>query len=262
MTGGERPIGEDDLHAYVDAVLDPARRLAVDRYLADHPQAAARIAGWQMANEALQKAGASKAEEPVPAALSVGRLMEGRIARRSEPWRMAAGILIAAAVGASAGWMARGPYTRTGIAAISAEAAMAHRVFVADRASAGFSADNEAWLVKWATTQFGRSVAPPDLSKVGYQLVGGRVLATDLGPACMFLYEDGKGTAITLFLRPMQKRDMNAPMEPVQASDTTGFAWAHDGMGFSLVATSPTARVHELADQVRREMNSGTGGAL
>ena len=45
MTAVERPIGEDELHAYVDGFLGPERRLTVERYLADHPDASARIAG-------------------------------------------------------------------------------------------------------------------------------------------------------------------------------------------------------------------------
>ena len=258
MMAGERPIGEDDLHAYVDGVLDATRRRIVEQYLADHHQAAARIAGWQRANEVLRKAVAWKAEEPVPAALSVARLMEARMSRRWEPWRMAAGIVIALGVGAGAGWVARGPGMPTGVASVGAQAAMAHRVFADHADVVEFSGGERARLVRWATEQFGRPVTPPDLSKSGYRLVGGRLLAMEQGPACMFLYEDAKGNPITLFERPMLKRDMNAPMQPVRVKSTSGFAWARDGMGFGLVATNPMATIHRLADRVRTEIDSGT----
>lgn len=48
MTGDERPIGEQDLHAYVDGFLDPVRRPTVERYLADHPREANTVSVWKM----------------------------------------------------------------------------------------------------------------------------------------------------------------------------------------------------------------------
>src|SRR5271170_4917522 len=92
MTAIERPIGEDELHAYVDGFLGPERRLTVERYLGDHADAAARIAGWQAVGEALRNAAAWKFQEPVPAALNIARLAEARIAHRWGPWRIAASV--------------------------------------------------------------------------------------------------------------------------------------------------------------------------
>ena len=39
----ERPISEDDLHAYVDGVLELDRRAVVERHLAENAQTAARV---------------------------------------------------------------------------------------------------------------------------------------------------------------------------------------------------------------------------
>nr|NOY03316.1 anti-sigma factor [Gammaproteobacteria bacterium] len=38
---------EDELHAYVDERLEPARRAEVQAWLAANPQAAARVEGWR-----------------------------------------------------------------------------------------------------------------------------------------------------------------------------------------------------------------------
>ncbi|HTW28288.1 MAG TPA: anti-sigma factor [Acetobacteraceae bacterium] len=259
MNSFQRPIGEDDLHAYVDGFLDAERRRVVERYLADHPEAAARIAGWQRAGVALREAVAWKAQEPVPAELSVVRLVEARLSRRTARWQPAAAVFLAVAVGAGSGWFARGPGMPRGVDAVSMEAAIAYRVFATDRMHpVEFDAANRVELVAWATRRLGRAVAPPDLSKSGFHLIGGRLIATPQGPGCMFLYGNAQGNRITVFVRPMHKIDVNAPMRPVQAGGTTGFAWARDGLGVSLVASTPLPGLQKLSDQVRDAMSPET----
>ena len=60
-----RPITEDDLHAYVDDVLEPERRAEVGSYLAEHPDVAKRVAGFADQRELLRAALAPIAHEPV-----------------------------------------------------------------------------------------------------------------------------------------------------------------------------------------------------
>jgi anti-sigma factor RsiW len=257
MMTGERPISEDDLHAYVDGVLEPARRAAVERHLADNPQTAVRVAGWQQANEALRRAVGWKAEEPVPSELNVGRIAASRMHRQWMPSRMAASILVALLVGAGSGWMAHTPGTQNGIESVAMEAATAQRVFAHDPMHpVEFSANEQDKLVHWVSLRLGRPVAPPDLTKSGYRLLGGRVIATEHGAGSMFLYEGADGERVTLFVRPMEQIDQNAKMQPVDMQHTSGFAWAKNGLGYSLVASNPVDGLHELANKVRDEMTT------
>ena len=257
MTTSDQPINEYDLHAYVDGFLDPARRTSVEGYLADHPQVAERIVRWQTVNEALQKAAVWKAKERVPAALDVARVINARSSGGWVPWRMAASILVALTIGAGSGWIAHRPSPENGIASVGMEASMAQRVFAADTVHpVEFGPDEQSQLVKWVSLRLGRTITPPDLSKSGYRLLGGRIIATEHGPGCMFLYESSAGVRITLFVRPMQGIDMNARMQPVQTADTAGFVWSHNGVGFGLMSNNPMTTLHEVADQVRGKMNS------
>jgi anti-sigma factor RsiW len=259
MTTSDQPISEYDFHAYVDGFLDPARRTSVEGYLADHPQVAERIAGWWTVNEALRKAVTWKAEQPVPAALNVARVVNARSSQRWVPWRMAASILVALTVGAGSGWIAHRPSPENGIASVATEASMAQQVFAADSLHpVEFGPDEQSQLVKWVSLRLGRPVAPPDLSESGYRLLGGRIIGTEHGPGCMFLYESNAGVRITLFVRPMQGIDMNAKMQPVQTANTAGFVWSHNGVGFGLVSNNPMATLHEVANRVRGEMSSDT----
>ena len=52
----ERPITEEDLHAYVDAVLKPPRLNEVEAYLESHPDVALRVAGYARQAEKLRAA--------------------------------------------------------------------------------------------------------------------------------------------------------------------------------------------------------------
>ncbi|HWT53223.1 MAG TPA: zf-HC2 domain-containing protein, partial [Rhodocyclaceae bacterium] len=47
-------ISEQDLHAYVDGELSPARRIEIEAWLSESPEAAARVQAWQEQNHALK----------------------------------------------------------------------------------------------------------------------------------------------------------------------------------------------------------------
>lgn len=251
------PIGDDDLHAYVDDRLAPDRRLLVERHLREHPEASARVRRWQEGSTALRNALAGHASEPIPATLTPAHLVALRTQRRS-PLRMVAGIALALTVGTGAGWFLRGASAPGGLAALAMEAASGHRAFAHNGMPLEYSPDRQAELVSWTTRQFGRSMPPPDLEKSGYHLIGGRIALTEQGPGCLYLYDDPAGTRLTLLVRSMHERDLEAPMRPVALSGVSGFAWARHGIGFSLVADQRTPMLHDISDQVRNEMSGDT----
>jgi len=82
-----------------------------------------------------------RAAEPIPPELNVQRLVEGRLARRSGPRRIAfaASVMLSLGLGGAVGWTAHDAMQAepsvvawTGVGAVSAEALTAHRVFAAD----------------------------------------------------------------------------------------------------------------------------------
>src|SRR5262245_66626198 len=86
-----RPISEDDLHGYVDRVLEPERQAEVADYMREHPDVAKRVAALTGQRDLLRAALAPIAEEPLPPELNLSRIIENGARRPSVVrWAMAA----------------------------------------------------------------------------------------------------------------------------------------------------------------------------
>ena len=69
------------------------------------------------------------------------------------------------------------------------EAAASYAVYASDkRRPVELWAVQRDDLVRWLSNRLNRPIAPPDLSVAGYQLLGGRLVATGHGPAALFIY--------------------------------------------------------------------------
>ena len=255
MTG--RPITEEDLHGFVDGVLEPARASEVSAYLEAHPDVARRIEGYAQQRTMLRAALAPIADEPLPPELDLARMIARRGRPRAAPWwGFAAAAVLLLCLGGAGGWSLRGAPALEGVAAVAQEAAANYAVYGADRLRpVELRAPERAELVNWATQRLGRPVAVPDLAASGYRFMGGRIVATAHGPAAMFMYDDDRGTRMVLLTRPMAAADQTAPMTPHAGNGINGYAWADNGLGYSLVGPAAPDALHPLADEVRRQVS-------
>ncbi len=258
----ERPITEEDLHAYVDAVLEPARRREVEAYLKAHADVALRVSGYQQQAEQLRAAFAPIAQEPVPAELNLARLVEARRRpSRLAPWRAAAAAILLVGLGAAGGWTLRGQAPASapaGLAALAQEAAYNFAVYGVDHVHpvAVRAAAREA-LVGWLSSRLQMPVTVPDLSASGYRFMGGSLVATAHGPAGMLMYDNGHGIRLVMYMRPMAI-DKNVPIMVQSATGAiAGFSWSHNGIGYSLVGAASPAVLHPLANAVRAQIPAG-----
>ena len=250
-----RPITEDDLHAYVDRVLEPERRAEVAAYLGDHPDVAKRVRAFADQRDLLRAALAPIAEEPLPPALNLSRIIEQHARRPSVVrWAMAAMLLLS--IGGLGGWAMRGALQPSpeGLVALAQEATASYDVYAPDRVRpVEVRASDAAQLVEWVSGRLHRPMKVPDLTSSGYRLMGGRLVATDHGPAAMFMYDDDHGSRIVVLTRPMSSADQNAPMTPQSHGDVRGFAWADDGVGYSLVGRAAPELLRPIANEVRKQ---------
>lgn len=251
MTDAARPIAEEELHAYVDARLDPGRRAAVERYLDTHPDMAARVGAFAAQREALRSAFADRAAEPIPPALNLARLIEARLdGRTAKPraghrqiWRIAAAVLLAFALGGGGGWYlaARPPGE---VMALAQEAAVSFAAY----APAGPEASPH-----WAVRLLNRTIAPPDLSTAGYRLEGSRMVATPQGAAALFLYRDiDDGGRLGVFVRPAANAQ-DTPIREVSVGRMQGCAWIAGRLGYAVLGAEPYETLLDLSHRVRRQ---------
>ena len=254
-----RPILEEDLHAYVDARLDAARRDEVQEYLDRHPEAALEVTGYAAQRQALRAALASYADEPVPARLNLARMLAEHRMTQGWPWRLAAAVLLSLGLGGVGGWSVHGIATNAatgGIAALAREATSSYAVYAIDNSRpVEMGADQRSELIVWVSGRLKRPVAVPDLSKSGYHFIGGRLVSTDHGPAGMFIYDDASGTRLAMMVRPMAFEG-DTPMMKRSDGKIMGYTWADHGLGYSVVGTERAEALHPLADEVRRQLGA------
>lgn len=202
MSAPARPIGEEDLVAYADGRLEPARADAVAAWLRDRPAEQARVDGWRAQAELLKATLDPVAAEPVPPALSAAVRREAP--RRGAAWRMpAAAAVVGIAVGLGAGWRLWSDETvpARGGADIAELGLSAYNVFVREvRHAVEVDVSEEDHLIAWLSKRLDSPLKAPDLSADGLTLLGGRVVPENGRPAALLMYENPAGERFTLLI--------------------------------------------------------------
>ncbi len=252
-----RTISEDDLNGFVDQTLDNTRHAEVVAYLDAHPEIARRIAGFCEQRDQLRYALAPIMEEPVPPELAISSLIEER-RRPHVPthWAAVAASLAFLCFGTAGGWVLRGmaPGPSYGVEALAEEAAASYTAYAPDLVRpVEIRAEDRTVLAAWAAKRLGRPIGIPDLEASGYRLMGGRVVPTEHGPAAVFMYSDDRGTRLVMLSRPMAA-EQSLPMSPHSRDGLNSFAWADNGLGYSLVGTVPAELLHPVADIARGQL--------
>ena len=258
MNTGGSPIREEDLHAYVDGALAGPERARIEAYLARHPDVAARVRGHTELRQRLREQLAPIMDEPIPPELNLSRMVEAHRRPRRSPWRMAASVVLALGVGGMGGWGLRGATEppSTGLAALAREAAASYQVYAADSTRpVEMPASDSAQLVSWISQRLARPIALPNLDSAGYRFMGGRLIATEHGPAGLFLYDDAQGTRIAMMVRPMAQMG-DSPMAAHNVPGLSGYAWADQGLGYSVIGPNTVTDIHPVADEVRRHIDT------
>ncbi|MGH7043688.1 MAG: anti-sigma factor family protein, partial [Acetobacteraceae bacterium] len=118
-------------------------------------------------------------------------------------------------------------------------------------------ADHKKLLAHWLSRRLNRPVAPPDLSADGYQLLGGRLVAAQRGPAALFVYQNDRGIRLIVYVRPM-KAPETMPITLIESpDDVDGCAWIDHGVGYTLLAPDETyPQLLRLSKRVRAQAHA------
>lgn len=264
-------ISEADLHAGVDGQL-PASALAdFDTWLREHPQDAERMTEYRRQNTALHETYDDVLLEPVPARLSA--LAQSAAAhqppRRSAFLRYAAVLAwfaVGGVVGGMAGWKLNDlQYQKSARAgppaapSFARQAAIAHVVYSPEvRHPVEVGADQEAHLVAWLSKRLGTTLRVPQLGDQGYALVGGRLLPgqpDDRSPVAQFMYQDGKGLRLTLYVRVDAEAARESAFRFSQEKNVRVFYWVDQKLGYALSGEIEKAELLRVANAVYKQLN-------
>ena len=259
------PPTDDELHALVDGQLAPDRRAAVAEALARDPAIAAQVAAWHTQRDALRRLHGELLDAPIPASL-VSALKRNlpRQARRSSWMRwggMAAGVLVAFA----AGWLGNAQWSaqRTASAQLARapamrefvhDASIAHAVYAPEkRHPVEVAAAEQQHLVQWLSKRLDRPLKVPDLTTMGYTLVGGRLLPGETGARAQFMFEDAAGERVTLYIGTLDAHAAGTAASRETAfrfaseGPVSSFYWVDQGFGYAVAGKLPRDVLLKLA---------------
>ena len=194
------------------------------------PEARARLSAYSEMGERLRRALDPVLAEPVPARLLVAsggrKLNRGWI-----PAALAAGVLL----GLAGGWFFAGPGDPAEPAVVRA-ALSAHAVYLPEvRHPVEVVAAQRNHLNKWLSKRLHHHLAAPDLSALGLDLVGGRLLPDAGFPAAQFMYETNAGERVTIYCR-LEAADAQWALRYAEGGGRGLYHWAEGGMSYAVVA--------------------------
>lgn len=235
-------IEDDELHAWIDGQLGEDRLRAVEEAVAADPVLAAKAEAYAAQNRELAALFGAVADEPLPDRLYTVRLAARRSRRR---WLVPVAASVAwLAIGILGGWLGNEWVSERPLVEasrhVAAEAVSAHRVYAVEVLHpVEVFADQESHLVKWLSKRLGHDIRTPDLSPLGFRLVGGRLLPAEGGePAAHFLYEDEAGRRVTVYISLFESGQETA-FRYQDMAGTGAFVWLEPEMGYAIAGDIP-----------------------
>ncbi|RTL57693.1 MAG: anti-sigma factor [Rhodocyclaceae bacterium] len=242
---------EEDFHAYADGALTEIERQHVETWLAAHPEDAALVKGWRDQGVALHRL-----FDPILAEAVPERLTRTVMGDEGKGWRVAAALgWLSLGVLVGYGLRGVGPDRASTLATLVHPAAIAHAAFVPEvRHPVEVGAEQEGHLVQWLSKRLGTPVLAPNLKPAGFQLLGGRLLPGEGAPAAQFMYQDGAGRRVTLYVRKGVADSKETAFRFAQEKNVSVFYWVDGQAGYALSGELPRQELMVLADAAYRDL--------
>lgn len=258
MSSTSPDITEYEIHAYVDGQLAAERVAAVEAFLQAHPDEARRVQQLRELNQLLRAQHNDVLAEPIPAALSVPTPapMPRRWTESFRPLRIAASVAWLA-IGGALGWIAHNEQPRviTIATTLPMQAAIAHVVYVPEVLHpVEVTAAQQEHLVAWLSKRLNNKMRVPQLRPQGYHLVGGRLLPGDNQPAAQFMYENGSGQRVTLYVKTSDTHDGSTAFQYASERGVSVFYWIDGPLGYALSGNIDKSALLTLATAVYQEL--------
>jgi anti-sigma factor RsiW len=251
-------VTENDLHGYADGLLTPDRRAEVDAHLAATPEDAARVAAWRRLTEDLHAAYDGELDRAVPAEWTApptaGVWQKFRLWRGTRTAAAIAAVFLVC-IGGAGGCVARTSMQTThassAVTPIVYYAARAHDTYAQEgRHAVEVSADQEDHLVRWLSNRMGAPVKVPELTAIGYKLMGGRLLPSGHTLAAQFMYEDASGARLTLYVKSGMTGEQESKFRYQESGGVMVCFWSEGAFGYALAGRVPRENLWKVAQSV------------
>jgi anti-sigma factor RsiW len=271
-------ISDSMLHAYVDGHLSPQQRKSVEAYLLAHPEIRRESHERRLLNQSLHELFDPALDRPVPAtvlallqannpgeaASSANTIVPSTFGTKpAAHWlfqSIAAGVLVM--VGGLLGWVMHGVPGVSVPARVALEslAVDAHRVYAREtRHAVEVPAPEQKHLMSWLSARLGESVGPANLSALGYELLGGRLLPAEGKPAGMYLYRGAQEVTLTYYITSLPEELKNSGTESTLSchayrdSATTVCSWTRGTLLFFVIEDKPEEVLRAVSQQIREQ---------
>lgn len=265
----EPPVREEELQAYVDGVLDAARRCDVERYLAHRPDETARLNAYRaqtlLMHEAFDGAGAEPLSAPLEQIKADFIRKTARRNFRRSAMRWAAAVACVSLIGAG-GWFGRahlGPSPASSAASVAFArlAVDAHSVLVGDvpvpLTQKGPEGGNA--LVGWLSQrETKKSSAAPDLTAFNLELMGGRIFLVSARPVVQVIYANKGRETLSLYLGANRDAVRQDVFTFVRQQDLSTIYWRQRNLEFSLVGKMRRDDLLKIATAVHEQLSAAT----
>ncbi len=112
--------------------------------------------------------------------------------------------------------------------------------------------DQQAHLANWLGKRLDHPLNIPDLSSLGFSLVGGRLLPVNGKAGALFMYEDASGQRLTVLLgRNPDNRETSFRIDSSGGVET--FYWIDGPIGYAVTGEVPRALLQKVADECYRQ---------
>ena len=143
----------------------------------------------------------------------------------------------------------------TQVQALAVRAARAHAIYASEvRHPVEVEAAQQEHLVKWLSKRLGLDLKVPVLATDGFELLGGRLLPGQDGPVAQFMYQDGAGKRLTLYVSRPNRADAVTAFRFAQEGPVSVFYWIDNDCGYALSGEIDRPTLTRVATQVYQQL--------
>lgn len=253
-------IGEQDLNAFVDGVLDDGRRVDLFAHLASHPADAERVNGYfrqqAMLAELRDVLAADDDDQFLP---DLQRRIDGAVTRQKlfvGLRRLAAAVAVLAPVAVAAWWVSDDRTDVPVLAEVVEGEIMSSPIFPFGGHFTSMEAqaidEGTASLARLASYLDSRALTVPDLGALGLSLIGGEAIRGVELPAARLIYMDERGNRLQVYIAVVEGDGEHAVT--VVPEGHLALNWRNGPLVFAVVGPAGSSRLLDVMRSVTNDI--------